>query len=124
MKATIFSIIFFLFAFNGNAQDSIATINSPDNFKGRHTTVAYYNKIDQTIHVDLEYEKKITRRLYNASYGFLKEYTIPKTGYFYSNHPDTLNFASEMITDNGVFEIFRDRDDIAVYRINFDKVAD
>ena len=124
MRTGTFFIIFLLVSFYCTAQDSIATINSPDNFKARHTTVAYFNKLDQTMHVDFEYEKKITRRLYNASYQLLKEYTIPKSGYFYSNHPDTLIFASEMITENGVFEIFRDRDDIVVYRIDFEKGND
>jgi hypothetical protein len=124
MKSGVLNLVFFFVLFRSFAQDSITVLKAPENFKDRHKAISYFNKIDQTIHVDLEYGWNVSRYLYDTSFQLLKEYTIPKTGYFYAGHKDTLNFASEMITKKGVFEIFRDRDDIVVYHIDFEKKKD
>jgi len=124
MKTVILSSVFLFLNYSSFAQDSITVLAAPHGFKERHKAISYYNKYNQQIHIDLEYENKITRQLYDNSFRLLKEYTIGKDGYFYTGHRDTLNFASEMIIGNGVFEIFRDRDDIVVYHIDFEKKND
>lgn len=107
-----------------NSQDFSGFIKAPGKFKKTDYAASYFNPVNNLVYINFQSANEITRRQYDTSFSLLKEYTFNSESISYSRDLSKVNFVAPLTTSSGTFEIFADKDDILVYRLDFTQKKD
>ena len=120
-----FSAIFFCFG-NVFPQQLISSLKGPQYFNKDNLVISYYDSISHKIYISYQNGFDITRQLYDTSFNLLGEYSLTAGAITLSEKEKFIGsaFVSPLCTKKGVFEVYADKNEISIYKPDFNNKKD